>query len=202
MCMRIGLVGAPCVGKTTLAKAVAKKLKLQFIGESLDGALKTCVELDLPVTKASDETFPEYLGRIQRCNSNEIINFGRGFSTFLLEEENRVKDNYITDCASPMHSIGALIYNTFSEHCTSLMHFYNNNIEWAKRYDYIFFIPYNSKIKALNTASRKTNKAVQKMYDLMLPAALACDFGQTSILAILPTSLKERVKFVCDTVTK
>jgi GTPase SAR1 family protein len=195
--MKIGLVGAPCVGKTTLAKAVAEKLNLTFIGESFDDAAKQCEIHNYKIAKGN-RTWPNYFDDCWESTevyAQDIIMFTKGIAWDLEEKERFVGDNFVTDSASPSQAASALIYNTFLEDTDSLMEFYNHQIERAENYDYLFFIPYNKNIKMEDDSRRPTNKALQKQFDLILPSLLVCDLD-SRYWAITNADLDARIDFV------
>ena len=80
--MKIGLIGAPCTGKTTLAKAVAEKLKIPAVLESFDSAVKHCVFNSKDrMFGAPPETWPEYFDRVWREGLyDEVIDFTKAIA--------------------------------------------------------------------------------------------------------------------------
>jgi|HubBroStandDraft_2_1064218.scaffolds.fasta_scaffold48256_1 hypothetical protein len=199
MGLRIGLVGAPCTGKTTLAKAVAEKLNLTFIGESFEGAQKQCEIHGWKIT-TEGRNWPDYFDSCwadtKDC-TQDIINFTKGIAWDLDAKELFVSDNFITDSASPSCAAAGLIYNTFLEYTDPLMTWYNEQLERAKNYTHLFFIPVNPDIAMVDDNRRPTNKALQKQFDLILPSLMICDLPEGILhYSITDSSLEDRINYV------
>src|SRR5580693_1520073 len=162
MCMKIGLCGAPCTGKTTLAKAVAEKLNFTFIGESFEGAQKQCIEHGCRVNTLADP-WPKYFNKVWNDTNNyydEIINFTKGIAWDLEEKEKLAGDNFITDSAAPSQIVSALLYNTFLEDEQSLIEWNLRQFKRIKNYDHLYYLPTLGFIE--NNKLRPTNWNLQK----------------------------------------
>jgi AAA domain-containing protein len=198
--MKIGLCGAPCTGKTTLAKAVAEKLNLTFIGESFEGADEQCEKHDCGILKWIGEPWPEYFNRVWGDTdrySGQIISFTKGLAWDLEEKEKSAGDNFITDSAAPSQIVSALLYNTFLENEQSLIEWNINQAKRIEHYDYLYYLPTLGFIESDNR--RPTNWNLQKAFDFMLKGVLD-DIDKPSVEIMEFSTLEERVEFICSQV--
>lgn len=195
--MRIGLVGAPCTGKTTLAKTVAEKLNLTFIGESFEGASAQCTMHDCPISKMPKEDWPNYFKRVWLDTdrySDDIINFTKGIAWDLEEKERFAGDNFITDSAAPSQIVSALLYNTFLEDEQELKAWNLRQAERVKIYDRLYYLPILGFIEADNR--RPTNYNLQNAFDFMLKGVLD-DIDTPSVEIMEFCTFEERVNLIC-----
>lgn len=193
--MRIGMIGAPCTGKTTLAKAVSQELNIHFIGESFEGALKVCRQSKWYISKFDKELWPEYFERVWKESAySEIINFGRAIGIDLFEQEVQ-HDSFITDSASPNLAAAALLYNVHIQSDVNLTSIYDIYIGHTLLYDYLFYLPI---LPMVDDCRRPTNLSLQLAFDLMLVGIT----GKNVYCIEKEWTLHQRVEYVLSVVKK
>ena len=197
--MKIGLVGAACTGKTTLAKAVGEKLGIPVIGENFDNALKR-----IRHTKGPTESFPEYFQRVWKVQGyhQEIIDFGKALADDLDEQEEKAGNDFITDSASPAQAAAMLMYGMFIQDEFQLKHWVDDRLFRSRSYAHLFYLPVN--IQMVDDSRRVVNKNQQAAFDYILDGL----YNHLPV-AVLPKqdyvfqyTLENRILYVMKRITK
>lgn len=163
--MKIGLLGAPSTGKTTLAAALSKELGLPVIGDSYDDIYKFCELYTYNVKKRKDETWPEYFDRCWEDGlCNQIYSFESAFHAVSFTKEDEYK-NFITETPGPARAVGCLLYcSHLPGYSDDAYRLYKNAL--SKTYDYLFYLP--PILPVVNDGRRPTNELLVRAIDLML----------------------------------
>lgn len=129
--LRIGLCGAQGVGKSTLAKLLAK-------------------ELDLPLVMEQARKATELLSLDGLPNPQENPTLSRAFQELCLvlqvQEETKHRQ-FISDRTTIDNALYFLMNNAFNTHAEDAIHYYSRCATNAQKYDLVIYVPIEFPIK-------------------------------------------------------
>jgi nicotinamide riboside kinase len=189
--MKIGLLGAPSTGKTTLAFALSKELSLPVIGDSYDEIIAYCTEeYPFEITKYDEESFPDYFERLWlEHRYSEINRFEWGFHKVVFSKEDNLR-NFITESPGPARAIGCLLYclhiaqeEWITSKVVQAMH---------RHYDLLVYLP--PVLPLENDGRRPINTQLVDAIDIMIRGTIAKH--RLKVTVLYETELSQRVNHV------